>query len=99
MNALPLPMPVVERFARSPELPSLAILEAALAVCETALIAAHPDVAYGARGSPARGSTAMQVHAMLVAGRKLAATLASYREALGREEGRRIRERDRDMPF
>jgi hypothetical protein len=100
MNALSL-RPPIERFARSPELASLAILEAALTTSEIALLAAHPEVAHGALDCCERGSSAMRAHAILVALRRLATTLAAYHEALGREERRHVRERqrDRDMPF
>ena len=93
--------PPIERFARSPELAALSILDAALATSEAALMAAHPEVAHGAIDLCERGSSPMRAHAILVALHRLATTLAAYREALGREERRRVRERqrDRDMPF
>jgi hypothetical protein len=37
----------------------------------------------------------MRTHALLIAGRRLATVLASYREALGREERRQVRDRQR----
>jgi len=100
VNALSL-RPPIERFARSPELASLTILESVLATCEAALFAAHPEVAHGALDVCERGSSAMRAHAILVASRRLATALAAYREALGREERRLVREqeRDRDFPF
>lgn len=98
MNSLSL-RPPIERFARSPELASLSILEAALATCEAALMAAHPEVAHGALDVRERGSSAMRAHAILVASRRIATTLAAYREALGREERRHLRLRQRDLPF
>ena len=98
MNSLAL-RPPIERFARSPELASLAILEATLSTCETALLAAHPEVAHGALDICERGSSAMRAHSILIASRRLATALAAYREALGREERRQVRDRQRDMPF
>jgi hypothetical protein len=93
--------PPIERFARSPELAVLTILEAALATSDAALMAAHPEVAHGALDVCERGSSAMRAHAILVASRRLATALAAYREALGREERRHVRERERDrnLPF
>jgi hypothetical protein len=98
VNALLRLHPPVERFARSPELASLTILESVLATCEAALLAAHPEVAHGALEVCERGSSPMRAHAILVAARRLGTALASYREALGREERRRIRD-DRRIPF
>lgn len=100
MNALSL-RPPVERFARSPERASLTILESVLATGEAALFAVHPEVAHGALDICERRSSAMRAHAVLAAARRLSTTLAAYREALGREERRRVRdqERGRDMPF
>jgi predicted metallopeptidase len=98
VNALSL-RPPIERFARSPELAPLTILESVLATCEAALFAAHPEVAHGALDICDRGSSAMRAHAILVATRRLATALAVYRETLGREERRHIREQKRDMPF
>ena len=97
MNSLSL-RPPIERFARSPELASLTILEAALGASEAALMAVHPEVAHGALDICERGSSAMRAHAILVAMRRLATVLASYREALGREERRNVREQ-RAIPF
>lgn len=59
-------LPSLERLARSPELASLSILEAALPSCENALLAAHPEVAHGALDECERGSSAMRAHAILV---------------------------------
>ncbi len=93
--------PSIERVARSPELASISILEAVLATCETALLAAHPEVAHGALDVCERGSSAMRAHAVLVAGHRLATSLAAYREALGREERRLLKDKDRqrNLPF
>jgi predicted metallopeptidase len=98
VNSLSL-RPPIERYARSPELAPLSILEAALAACEAALMAAHPEVAHGAIDICERGSSAMRAHAILVASRRIATTLAAYHEALGREERRHVRKRQYDMPF
>jgi hypothetical protein len=93
--------PSIERVARSPELASISILEAVLTTCETALLAAHPEVAHGALDVCERGSSAMRAHAVLVAGHRLATSLAAYREALGREERRVLKDKDRqrNLPF
>jgi len=98
MNSFSL-RPPIERFARSPELASLTILEAALRTTEAALMAVHPEIVHSSLYTRERGSPAVRAEAILVAMRRLATTLASYREALGREERRLIRERQRDMPF
>ena len=80
-----LAMPV-ERFARSPELAALQILDDALRTCEVALLAAQPELAHGALDVAPRGSSPMRAHAVLVAAHRLAAAIAAYRQALGREE-------------
>ena len=98
MNSLPLRLPI-ERLERSPELAYLAILEAALAACDAALFAAHPEIAHGALDVCERGSSAMRAHGILVAAHRLATALAAYREALGREERRQHRDRQRSLPF
>jgi hypothetical protein len=95
-TALHLP---VERYSRSPELAPLAILEAALGACEVAIFAAHAELAHGALDVAPKGSSAMRAHGLLVAGHRLATALAAYREALGREERRRRKYHERDMPF
>ncbi len=93
--------PSIERVARSPELASISILEAVLTTCETALLAAHPEVAHGALDVCERGSSAMRAHAVLVTTHRLATALAAYREALGREERRLLKDkyRQRNLPF
>jgi hypothetical protein len=98
MNALSL-RPPVERFARSPELAPLTILETALNTSEVALLAAHPEIAHGALDVCERGSCAMRAHSILIASRRLATALAAYCEALGREERRQVRNLQRDLPF
>lgn len=98
MNQLSLRLPV-ERYARSPELAPLSILEAALGACEVALLAAHQEIAHGALDVCPRGSSAMRAHAILVASHRLAVALAAYREALGKEERSARKAQDRDMPF
>ena len=97
MNAPIYRLPV-EQFARSPELASLSILAAAITACQAALLAAHPDVAHGATEDSPRGSSALRAEAILVAGRRLELALASYTQALGREE-RRSRRVQLRMPF
>jgi hypothetical protein len=96
LTALHLP---VERYSRSPELAPLAILEAALGACEVAIFAAHAELAHGALDVMPKGSSTMRAHGLLIAGHRLATALAAYREALGREERRRRKYQDNDMPF
>ncbi len=91
--------PSIDRVTRTPELASVSILEAVLATCETALLAAHPEVAHGALDVCERGSSAMRAHAILVTSHRLATCLAAYRQALGREERRLLRDRQRSLPF
>jgi len=91
--------PQSDRFARSPQLAPLAILEAALGPCEAALLAAHDELVHGALSICERGSGARRAHSVLVAGRRLAVALAAYQEALGRAERRKARDRYRDIPF
>jgi len=95
MDTLPLP---IDRYARSPELAPLAILETAIVACQVALLAAQPEVAYGAIEVCPKGSSAMRAHGVLVAAHRLATALAAYREALGKEERRTRRQQDR-LPF
>lgn len=98
MNSLSLHLPI-ERYSHSPELASLAILEAALGSCEIALLASHPEMAYGVLDNCPRGSSVMRAHSILVAGHRLAAALVAYRLALGRDERLARKSRDSDIPF
>jgi hypothetical protein len=82
VNALRLP---VETFARSPELAPLAILENVLLACEASLFAAHIELAHGALDHSSRASSPMRAHVILVAARRLGTAIASYREALAKE--------------
>lgn len=91
--------PPIERYSRSPELAPLAILEAALGACEIAVLAAHAELAHGALDVMPKGSSSMRALGLIVAGHRLATALAAYREALGREERRRRKYEERDMPF
>lgn len=97
MNA-PVQRLPVEQFARSPELASLSILGAAITACQAALLAAHPEVANGATEDCPRGSSPLRAEAILVAGRRLEVAVASYIQALGREE-RRSRRAQARIPF
>ena len=63
------------------------------------IFAAHAEVAHGALDVRPKGSSAMRAHGILVAGHRLAVALAAHREVLGREERRRRKYQDRDMPF
>jgi hypothetical protein len=97
VNAPIHPLPV-EQFARSPELASLSILGAAITACQAALLAAHPEVAHGATQDCPRGSSALRAEAILLAGRRLELAVASYIQALGREE-RQARRAQARFPF
>lgn len=98
MKQLSLRLPV-ERYARSPELAPLAILDAALDACEVAIFAAHQELAHGALDVCPRGSSAMRAHAILVAAHRLNVALASYREALDKEERRARKARNLNLSF
>lgn len=78
----------VERIARSPELSVLAVLDAAVSVCEVALFAAHPELACGTLGDTPRASAPRRAYAVIVAARRLALALAIYSEAIDRDERR-----------
>ena len=91
MNHLRLPPPPV--FERSPELASLAILDATLAVTETALLASFGAGYDGSFDDARRGSSVLRAHAILTQARRLAAAIAAYRGALDREALRAERER------
>ena len=91
MNNLRLPLPPV--FERSPELASLAILEATLAVTETALLASFGAGYDGSFDDARRGSSVLRANAIITQARRLAAAVAAYRDALQREALRAGRER------
>ena len=93
MNHLRLPNPRL--LERSPELASLAILDAALSACEVALLASYPEVYNGANEDAPRGSSSLRANAIIIQARRLAAVLAAYRDALDREARREGRERNR----
>lgn len=98
MKQLSVRLPV-ERYARSPELAPLAILDAALGACEVALFAAHQELAHGALDICPRGSSAMRAHGILVASQRLNVALASYRQALDKDERRARKAQNLSLPF
>lgn len=98
MTQLRLHLTTPPRFERSPELAPLEILDAALEVSQTALLAAHVELAHGDIDDSTRGSCAMRANAVIVQARRLAAALAAYREAVDRDTRRAARERCR-LPF
>ena len=79
------------RFASSPELAPMEILDAALGACEAALLA------QGALHFASPTST--RAHSVVVAAHRLSAAIAAYREALETKERRERRKRLRDPPF
>lgn len=86
MNTLGLRLPPA--FERFPELASLAILDATLAVTETALLASFGAGYDGSSDDTARGSSMLRAHAIITQARRLAAAIAAYRDALDREARR-----------
>jgi hypothetical protein len=89
VNNLRLPPPPV--FERSPELASLAILDATLAVTETALLASFGAGYDGSFDDARRGSPVLRANAIITHARRLAAAIAAYRDALDREALRAVR--------
>jgi hypothetical protein len=87
----PLP-PCLER---SPKLASLAILDAALAASEYAILASCPEIHHGALDDGARSSTTVRGHALILQARRLAAAISAYRDAVDRDARRADRERRR----
>ena len=80
-----------DRFACSPELAPMEILDAALGACEAALVAqGHLHFA-----SP----TSTRARSVVVAAHRLSAAIAAYREVLENRERRERRKRLRDPPF
>ena len=98
MTQLSLP-PSIERLALSPQLTTLAILDAALSASESALLAAHPDIPLGTLCLCERGSAPMRAHSILIASRRLASALAAYRKALDKQQRLVLASRQRVMPF
>jgi hypothetical protein len=90
----------LERFVPAPELAPLEILDAALAVSESALYAAHLELAHGDVDRTKRGSCVMRANAVIVQARRLGAALAAYRHAVDRDALRAAREvSQRPFPF
>ena len=90
MRQLPPPLP--PSLERWPELAPLAILEAALSVSESALLAACPELHCTTFERAPRGSTIPRASAVILQARRLAVALAAYRNAVGREARRIDRE-------
>lgn len=84
-------LPPPSRLARDPELAVLAILDAAIDASEFALSSVHP--VFLQRGS-LRGSPLHSAKAIVLHGKRLAAEIAGYRNAIERE-----RRRNSDEPF
>lgn len=95
MRRLRLRLPIPPLLERSPELAALAILDAALSASEAALLASYADLYNGALDGIPRGCTVLRANAVIIHARRLAAALASYRDALDRDARREERARER----
>jgi hypothetical protein len=84
--------PIPPYLEHSPELASLAILDAALAASEYAVLAACPEIHHGALQSAARGSTTLRGQALILQARRLAAAISAYRDAVDRDARRADRQ-------
>lgn len=98
MRQLRLRLPIPPLLERSPELAALVILETALSASEAALLASYAEFYHGALDGLPRGSSVLRANAVVIHARRLAAALASYRDALDRDARREQRARDR-MPW
>jgi hypothetical protein len=85
-------LPALPRLSRNPELAALAILDASLDASVWALASAHPTGSLDS--SFPRRSPVRRAKAIVLQCRRLAATIAGYRDDLERENGRRY-----DEPF
>ena len=95
MRQLRLRLPIAPLLERSPELAALAILDTALSASEAALLAAYAELYNGAIDGIPRGSSVLRANSVIIHARRLAAALASYRDALGRDARRAERDRHR----
>jgi hypothetical protein len=84
--------PIPPYLEHSPELASLAILDAALLACEYAILASCPEIHHGALEDAARGSTTLRGHALILQARRLAAAISAYRDAVDRDARRADRQ-------
>ena len=87
------PMPPL--LERSPELAALAILETALSASEAALLASYAELYHRGIDGLRRGSSVLHANSVIIHARRLAAALASYRDALDRDARRQHRARNR----
>jgi len=90
-----LPLPIYPSLVRSPELAPLAILDTALAASESALMLASSELHYDDALLPTRRSVARRATALILLARRLATSIAAYRDALDRDARRMEREFDR----
>jgi hypothetical protein len=90
MKQLRLPIPPT--LERSPELATLAILDAALTASESALLSVCPELHCGTIHRPSRGSTVVRANAVILQARRLAAAIAAYRNAVDQDTRRADRE-------
>ena len=95
MSLRQLRLPLPPHLERAPELAVLSILDAALTASEAALLASHAERYNGVVDGLPRGASALRANAVIVHARRLAATLAAYRDALDREARRDERARYR----
>jgi hypothetical protein len=78
----PGPSPLDHRLlAAAPELASLALLETALTVCATALLAEHPTLDHDLRPDPEPPSL-REARRLIAAAQRLRCTVARYRNAV-----------------
>jgi len=92
---LHLRLPIPPLLERSPELAALAILEAALSASEAALLASYAELYNGALDGFPRGASVLRANTVIIHARRLAATLATYRDSLERDARREQRDRHR----
>lgn len=84
-------LPIPPALDRSPELAPLAILDAALATSESALLAACPELHMPPEHAH-RGATTRRANTVILQARRLAAAIAAYRDAIERDARRAHRE-------
>ncbi len=78
----PDPPPIDRRLlAAAPELASLALLDTALAICTTALLAEHPTLDHDLRPDPEPPSL-REARRLLAAAQRFRCTVARYRSAV-----------------
>lgn len=92
MRQLSLRLPSPNLLERSPELATLAILDAALTASEAALLASYAELYNGALDGIPRGASVLRANTIIIHSRRLAAALATYRDSLDRKA---LRERAR----